>query len=166
MSGCLPAFQTTVRWPKATVLPPATMGWRAPPEANFFRARSSATMSTLPKWSQNRFQEGLEFGPNVTGGRFLVLIFGELLAWVAVAGRSTPGSLGTKSARYMTPKSPVRRCKSLGPPSSTLNWGQGWHPAPRGGSTSLTRSNVYLKIKPRHPCLSGFSWFAHRATAC
>ena len=24
-AGCLPAFQTTVRWPKATVPPPATM---------------------------------------------------------------------------------------------------------------------------------------------
>jgi len=54
----------------------------------------------------------------------------NMTPYAFIAGTSAPGSLGTKSARYMTPKSPVRRCKSLDHPSSTLNWGQGWHPAP------------------------------------
>ena len=41
------------------------------------------------------------------------------------SGTSAPGVLGTKWPRYMTPKSPVRRCKSPGRPPGTLDWGQG-----------------------------------------
>ena len=47
-------------------------GWRAPPEANFFRARSLATIDTLPNWPQTH---GLELAQNrpFTGSSFYVL---------------------------------------------------------------------------------------------
>ena len=49
-------------------------GWRAPPEAKIFRARSLATIDTLPNWPKTR---GLELAQNrpFTGGHFILFYF-------------------------------------------------------------------------------------------
>ena len=50
---------------------PGHYGWPAPPAANFFRARSLATIDTLPNWPKTR---GLELAQNrpFTGGHFIL----------------------------------------------------------------------------------------------